>query len=221
MKLELSKQYPFNFVALAFELLKRKLDERALAKFDAYEVDEFLQKCSDEEQKIIQWALSDDGASPPAVDYGRTLFIVASRFEQKYLDGHFSLVLLADFNNLAMSWAAVEKVVDKIDRHKDQLAAQRCLFDVRDILATKVLNAKSYAKLETSAYIDDSEIPVRDFAMDSYGRQLLLENNLNTVGKLTCVTADYLLSIKDFGETRLKRVRECLGTYGTHLLGES
>ena len=83
----------------------------------------------------------------------------------------------------------------------------------------QVSNAKSYGKMD-SIYDDTSELLVRNFAMDSYGRQLLIENNLDTVSKLTCVTADYLLSIRDFGEKRLARVRECLKEHDAHLLGE-
>lgn len=219
MKLELSKQYPFNFVALAFALLGRKLDNHALAKFDACEVDAFLQERSYAEKATIAQALSDDGATPPSECQVKTLHVVARSFERRYLEGHFSLVSLDDFNGLAVSWAAVEKLVDKIDRLRDDFAAKHCLYEVRDILAMQVSNAKSYGKMD-SIYDDASELLVRNFAMDSYGRQLLIENNLDTVSKLTCVTADYLLSIREFGEKRLARVRECLKEHDAHLLGE-
>ena len=65
MKLQLSKQYPFNFVAMAFKIAGREIDERALAKFDAYEVDAFLQERGPAEQAAIEWALADDDSALP------------------------------------------------------------------------------------------------------------------------------------------------------------
>ena len=56
--------------------------------------------------------------------------------------------------------------------------------------------------------------------MDSEGRQILIDDGLDTVGDLIRVTADYLLSLDRFGEKRLEAVRDNLAELGVHLLGE-
>ena len=75
MELTISKQYPFNFVALALETMGISFDERSLAKFDAYEVDVFLKdRCerSSSEKEAIEWFTSDR-ATPPKESYKESL----------------------------------------------------------------------------------------------------------------------------------------------------
>ena len=60
MNLQLSKQYPFNFVAFAFEVLEKPIDERALAKFDAYEVDVFLHERGMAEKNALEYLFVDE-----------------------------------------------------------------------------------------------------------------------------------------------------------------
>ncbi len=224
MNLQLSKQYPFNFVVMAFKIAERKIDERALAKFDAYEVDAFLQERSASEREAVEWALrDDDGATPPDAKYLPTLAQVAFRFEHEYLNGRFGLVSLADYNGLAISWPAVAALVDRIDLFKDGDAkgCQHCLLDVREKLALFALNARSYSKQHLAL---DSKIaekfPVLSLPLDAQARELLTNYGIETVGDLTRVTADFLLNIKGFGDRRLERVRDCLAKYNAHLLGE-
>ena len=117
----------------------------------------------------------------------------------------------------------MEVIRDKINRFedKDRFACHRCLFEVRDVLSIFIQNAKAYGR-RNSAIKDEeiTSIPVSELALDSYARQLLMDNSIKTVGDLTRATADYLLSIRDFNEKRLERVRECLGEYNAHLIGE-
>lgn len=223
MKLQLSKQYPFNFVAMAFKIAGREIDERALAKFDAYEVDAFLQERGPVEQAAIEWALADDDSALPDSRYPSAIAQTTHYFEQEYLKGRFGLVSLSDFNGLAMSWPQVEVIRDKINRFedKDRFACHRCLFEVRDVLSIFIQNAKAYGRRNSAIKEEKiASIPVSELALDSYARRLLMDNSIKTVGDLTKVTADYLLSIRDFSEKRLARVRECLGEYNAHLIGE-
>ena len=224
MELQLSKQYPFNFVALAYEILQEPIDDAKLAMFNAVEVDAFLHGLSETEQKAVEAALGyreKPGVSYKLESYKKALTGVVCVFERERLNGRFGLVSLQDFNNLAMSWAEIAGVIAKIDRLPDQFCAYRWLFEIRERLAMSLVNMKCYN--ERYPKLPDEELrdyPVSDFDMDSYGRQLLMENKINTVGDLTTVTADYLTNINGFGERRLENVRANLKALGTHLLGE-
>ena len=226
MNLQLSKQYPFNFVAFAFEVLEKPIDERALAKFDAYEVDVFLHERGMAEKNALEYLFVDedkrDKLSPEQKeDYKRYLSNAVVDFEREFLRGRFSLVSLFDFDNLAISWAEVEKLANKIDRNQDATRAVRCLNDIRTRLAGFLMITNCYrARNPLASDPEIEKISVLDFRMDSNGRQILRDNCLNTVGDLMRVTADYLLNISGFGEKRLQAVRDNLAEYGVHLLGE-
>ena len=221
MVLCLSGQYPYNFVALAMDVLELPFDEHALAKIDAFEVDVFIHERSKIEQEAVEYALSEDKPGPAKSEYKGALAGIISAFGRHYYNGRFSLMSLADYNGLTISWADVKNVITHIDRLKDDCHALSCLFETRDTLAMLVLNVDSYAK--RCPQVKDEEIrqiEVCDLPMESTLRQLLRDNNIKTVGDLTLVTADYLMGLRGFGDRRLESVRECLKKCGAHLLGE-
>ena len=226
MKLQLSKQYPFNFVVFAFEVLERPINERALAKFDAYEVDAFLHGRGMAEKNALEYLFVDedkrDKLTPKQKeDYKQYLGKIVVDFEREFLQGRFSLISLFDFDNLAMSWAEVEKLARKIDRNTSATRAVGCLSDIRTRLAGFLMTTNCYRARNLLAKDPEIEkLSVLNFHMDSQGRQLLVENSLNTVGDLMRVTADYLLGISGFGDKRLQAVRDNLAKLGVHLLGE-
>ena len=223
MELTISKQYPFNFVALALETMGITFDERSLAKFDAYEVDAFLkERCerSSSEKEAIEW-FTGNKATPPKESYKESLVATISAFSYKYYNGQFGLVSLADFDNLAMSWVQVKKLVAKIDSLKDDTRALPLLFSVREEMGVFLANSGYYIAEHCRLEDENTENhPINYTRLDSCGCQILAEYGINTVGDLTRVTADYLLNIKGFGERRLERVRDSLRELKVHLLGE-
>jgi DNA-directed RNA polymerase subunit alpha len=61
------------------------------------------------------------------------------------------------------------------------------------------------------------EIPVTDFELSVRSRNCLKKMNIKTLGDLTRVTEQQLLSSKNFGETSLEEIKQLMGTKGLHL----
>jgi DNA-directed RNA polymerase subunit alpha len=61
------------------------------------------------------------------------------------------------------------------------------------------------------------EIPVTDFELSVRSRNCLKKMNIRTLGDLTRVNEQQLLSSKNFGETSLQEIKEMLGTKGLRL----
>ncbi len=61
------------------------------------------------------------------------------------------------------------------------------------------------------------EIPVTDFELSVRSRNCLKKMNIRTLGDLTRVTEQELLSSKNFGETSLGEIKEMMQTKGLHL----
>jgi DNA-directed RNA polymerase subunit alpha len=77
-----------------------------------------------------------------------------------------------------------------------------------------------YNPEEDAAYTKFSqvlEIPVTDFELSVRSRNCLKKMNIRTLGDLTRVTEQQLLSSKNFGETSLGEIKEILGSKGLRL----
>jgi DNA-directed RNA polymerase subunit alpha len=61
------------------------------------------------------------------------------------------------------------------------------------------------------------DIPVTDFELSVRARNCLKKMNIRTLGDLTRVSEQTLLSSKNFGETSLDEIKEMLATKGLHL----
>src|SRR5215813_13566958 len=61
------------------------------------------------------------------------------------------------------------------------------------------------------------EIPVTDFELSVRSRNCLKKMNIKTLGDLTRVSEQQLLSSKNFGETSLSEIKEMMGTKGLRL----
>jgi DNA-directed RNA polymerase subunit alpha len=61
------------------------------------------------------------------------------------------------------------------------------------------------------------EIPVTDFELSVRSRNCLKKMNIRTLGDLTRVSEQQLLSSKNFGETSLAEIKEMMGSKGLHL----
>src|SRR6516164_9807736 len=61
------------------------------------------------------------------------------------------------------------------------------------------------------------EIPVTDFELSVRSRNCLKKMNIRTLGDLTRVDEQSLLSSKNFGETSLQEIKEMMTTKGLRL----
>ena len=61
------------------------------------------------------------------------------------------------------------------------------------------------------------EVPVTDFELSVRSRNCLKKMNIRTLGDLTRVTEQQLLSSKNFGETSLEEIKEIMASKGLHL----
>src|SRR5260370_32222356 len=61
------------------------------------------------------------------------------------------------------------------------------------------------------------EIPVTDFELSVRSRNCLKKMNIRTLGDLTRVNEQQLLSSKNFGETSLSEIKEMMATKGLRL----
>jgi DNA-directed RNA polymerase subunit alpha len=61
------------------------------------------------------------------------------------------------------------------------------------------------------------EIPVTDFELSVRSRNCLKKMNVRTLGDLTRVSEEHLLSSKNFGETSLLEIKEILSSKGLRL----
>jgi DNA-directed RNA polymerase subunit alpha len=70
---------------------------------------------------------------------------------------------------------------------------------------------------EMSRFSQVLEIPVTDFELSVRSRNCLKKMNIKTLGDLTRVTEQQLLSSKNFGETSLAEIKEMMGSKGLRL----
>src|SRR2546423_10967717 len=71
--------------------------------------------------------------------------------------------------------------------------------------------------IPTSRFSQVLEIPVTDFELSVRSRNCLKKMNIRTLGDLTRVTEQQLLSSKNFGETSLQEIREMMQAKGLRL----
>jgi DNA-directed RNA polymerase subunit alpha len=78
-------------------------------------------------------------------------------------------------------------------------------------------------KIEQEEPVQDQniyDIPVKELEFSVRSRNCLKRANIKTIGELTKLSADDLLSIKNFGRKSLTEIREKLRKYGLSLKGE-
>src|SRR5207248_8447472 len=73
------------------------------------------------------------------------------------------------------------------------------------------------AEMASSRFSQVLEIPVTDFELSVRSRNCLKKMNIRTLGDLTRVNEQQLLSSKNFGETSLAEIKEMMGTKGLRL----
>lgn len=98
----------------------------------------------------------------------------------------------------------------------DPLHEQARLF-LKDSLASTTMYYSPDDERDQSRYSQVMEIPVTDFELSVRARNCLKKMNIRSLGDLTRVNEQQLLSSKNFGETSLNEIRDMLTSKGLRL----
>jgi len=111
-----------------------------------------------------------------------------------------------------------EKAVDCYQKiiHANGQDEQARLF-LRDSQASLTMYYNPDQDALSSRFSQVLEIPVTDFELSVRSRNCLKKMNIRTLGDLTRVNEQQLLSSKNFGETSLLEIKEILGSKGLRL----
>src|SRR3712207_9229407 len=88
---------------------------------------------------------------------------------------------------------------------------------LRDAEASQTMYYNPEQEIANSRFNQVLEIPVTDFELSVRSRNCLKKMNIRTLGDLTRVSEQQLLSSKNFGETSLAEIKEILGSKGLRL----
>lgn len=123
--------------------------------------------------------------------------------------------------NLGILYEDSEKYDKAVDCYKKILHAdpnneQARLF-LKDAQASLTMYYSPEAEMASSRFSQVLEIPVTDFELSVRSRNCLKKMNIRTLGDLTRVSEQQLLSSKNFGETSLAEIKEILASKGLRL----
>jgi DNA-directed RNA polymerase subunit alpha len=123
--------------------------------------------------------------------------------------------------NLGVLYEDNDKYDKAVDCYQKVLAAdpsheQARLF-LRDAEASKTMYYNPEQEIRDIRFHQVLEIPVTDFELSVRSRNCLKKMNIKTLGDLTRVNEQQLLSSKNFGETSLSEIKEILGSKSLRL----
>jgi DNA-directed RNA polymerase subunit alpha len=123
--------------------------------------------------------------------------------------------------NLGVLYEDNEKYEQAVDCYQKILHAnpqdeQARLF-LRDSQASLTMYYNPDQDIASSRFSQVLEIPVTDFELSVRSRNCLKKMNIRTLGDLTRVSEQQLLSSKNFGETSLAEIKEILSSKGLRL----
>src|SRR5262249_25287891 len=98
----------------------------------------------------------------------------------------------------------------------DHTNEQSRLF-LRDAEASQTMYYSPEQDILSARFSQVLEIPVTDFELSVRSRNCLKKMNIRTLGDLTRVSEQHLLSSKNFGETSLGEIKEILASKGLRL----
>lgn len=111
-----------------------------------------------------------------------------------------------------------EKAVDCFQRaHKADPKDEEARLFLKDARASLNMYINPEEEVANSRFSQVLEIPVTDFELSVRSRNCLKKMNIRTLGDLTRVSEQQLLSSKNFGETSLTEIKEILGSKGLKL----
>ncbi len=123
--------------------------------------------------------------------------------------------------NLGVLYEDAEKFDKAADCYRRVLSAnptdeQARLF-LKDAQASQTMYYSPEEEHAMSRFSQVLEIPVTDFELSVRSRNCLKKMNIKTLGDLTRVTEQQLLSSKNFGETSLSEIKEMMTSKGLRL----
>jgi DNA-directed RNA polymerase subunit alpha len=123
--------------------------------------------------------------------------------------------------NLGVLYEDHEKYDKAVECYRRVLAATPTDEEARlfhkDALASLTMYYNPEEEHAYSRFSQVLEIPVTDFELSVRSRNCLKKMNIRTLGDLTRVSEQQLLSSKNFGETSLAEIKEVMGTKGLRL----
>lgn len=125
------------------------------------------------------------------------------------------------FMNLGVLYEDCDKYDKAVDCFRKILNAdvnneQARLF-LRDAQASLTMHYNPDEEMASSRFSQVLEIPVTDFELSVRSRNCLKKMNIRTLGDLTRVSEQQLLSSKNFGETSLVEIKEMITSKGLRL----
>jgi len=123
--------------------------------------------------------------------------------------------------NLGVLYEDNDKYDKAVDCYRKVLAAdpnneQARLF-LRDAEASQTMYYNPEQEIKDIRFHQVLEVPVTDFELSVRSRNCLKKMNIKTMGDLTRVSEQQLLSSKNFGETSLLEIKEILASKGLRL----
>jgi DNA-directed RNA polymerase subunit alpha len=120
--------------------------------------------------------------------------------------------------NLGILYEDSEQYEKAVDCYRKILHAQpdneQARLFLKDAQASVTMYYNPDAEMASSRFSQVLEIPVTDFELSVRSRNCLKKMNIRTLGDLTRVSEQQLLSSKNFGETSLSEIKEILGSKG-------
>jgi DNA-directed RNA polymerase subunit alpha len=124
-------------------------------------------------------------------------------------------------NNLGVLYEDNEKYDKAADCYRRILTSnpidERARLFLKDAQASQTQYYDPGEEYDRSRFSQVLEIPVTDFELSVRSRNCLKKMNIRTLGDLTRVTEQQLLSSKNFGETSLLEIKEMMTTKGLRL----
>ena len=117
-------------------------------------------------------------------------------------------VLYEDHNQFDHAQKCFERVLDVYPAHP------RARLYYRDVVAAGGSTIDPWEEREREKLAQVLKVPVTDFELSVRSRNCLQKMNIRTIGDLTRVTEQELLSSKNFGETSLIEIKEMLASKG-------
>lgn len=123
--------------------------------------------------------------------------------------------------NLGILYEDLDKYDKAVDCYRRILNVdpnnERARLFMKDAQASLTMYYNPEAEQAMSRFSQVLEIPVTDFELSVRSRNCLKKMNIRTLGDLTRVSEQQLLSSKNFGETSLAEIKEILGSKGLRL----
>ncbi len=124
-------------------------------------------------------------------------------------------------NNLGVLYEDNEKYDKAADCYRRLLTSsptdERARLFLKDAQASQTMYYNPEEEHAFSKFSQVLEIPVTDFELSVRSRNCLKKMNIRTLGDLTRVTEQQLLSSKNFGETSLNEIKDMMTSKGLHL----